>query len=181
MRTILRNALHGIAVVGLAWPWLANASGDPGVVLELDRSSFVLQARDLRTQEQGPEFSIVTGSPSHPTPAGSFPVYAVVHNPGWKPGDTARSYGAEPIAPSMEGPLGVGKIVFARDGIALHGGADPVLIGKPVSLGCVRALDDDFSRLVRWLDAQGALLAERPQRDGELHQGFRRPIRVVIH
>jgi lipoprotein-anchoring transpeptidase ErfK/SrfK len=61
----------------------------------------------------------------------------VVRNPGWSPGAIARSVGAHELPPSADGPLGAGKIPFAERGeIALHGGANPLLLGKPVSLGC---------------------------------------------
>lgn len=173
-----RSRVAGISCLALAF--LTGGSSDPGVVLELDLGTLELQARDLRAGEPGPRFSVATGSPAHPTPQGSFRVYQVVHNPAWAPGETARSYGAVPIPASKDGPLGIGKIVFARDGIALHGGADPILLGKPVSLGCVRARDRDFERLIAWLDARRALHETRPQPDGESHQRFRRPIRVVV-
>jgi hypothetical protein len=103
-----------------------------------------------------------------------------VRNPGWKPGETARRLGAHSIKPSTSGPLGVAKIAFGRDGIALHGGADPLLLGKPVSLGCVRALDEELLTLLDWLDEQGGLLRGREQPGGEVHQGFRRPTRIRV-
>lgn len=164
----------------LLLPALMAGAGDPGLVLELDRERFSLRARDLRSDTEGPVLGVVLGSPAHPTPAGAFPVYQVVRNPGWKPGDTARRYGARPIPPSDRGPLGVAKIRFAGRGIALHGGADPLLIGKPVSLGCVRTLDTELLALLAWLEDREALGPPRPQPDGELHQRFLRPARVVV-
>jgi hypothetical protein len=155
-------------------PLLIASTSDPGILLELDRSHFVLQATDLATGAAGPRLRVAVGSPAHPTPAGEFPVYNVVRRPGWRPGETARRYGAHPIAPSTRGPLGAAKISFGRGGVALHGGADPLLIGKPISLGCVRALDDDVLGLLDWLEEQGALGRTRPQPDGEIHQAFRR-------
>jgi hypothetical protein len=162
-------------------PPLAGGSRDPGLLLELDRETFSLTARDLREDLIGPTLRVVMGSPGHPTPTGVFPVCHVVRNPGWKPGETAREFGAHEVAPSSEGPLGVGKIAFARDGIALHGGADPLLLGKPVSLGCVRTLDEEFLALLDWLEARGGLQPPREQPDGEVHQGFRRPARIRVH
>lgn len=159
---------------------LLGGSGDPGVLLELDRQTFALTSRDLRADAAGPRFPVVLGSPAHPTPSGAFPVYQVVRNPGWKPGDTASRYGARPIAPSPRGPLGAARIRFGGEGVALHGGADPLLLGKPVSLGCVRARDADLLALLDWLDAQGALGRRRPQADGEIHQSFRRTVRLVV-
>ena len=162
-------------------PLLLAGARERGVVLELDREHFSLTARDLDHQVDGPTLRVVLGSPAHPTPSGEFPVYAAVRNPGWYPGAFARGLGAEPEPPSDRGPLGVGKIPFAMQGrIALHGGAHPLLLGKPVSLGCVRALDADFLALLDWLEARGALQLERPASGGETVQVFRRPTRVVI-
>lgn len=168
-----------IALLALG-PLLLAGSSDPGIVFELDRERFVLQATDLASGAVGPRLRVAVGSPAHPTPSGEFPVYQVVRRPGWRPGETARRYGARPIAPSTRGPLGVAKIGFGRAGIALHGGADPLLIGKPISLGCVRALDDDVLGLLDWLDGQGALGRNRPQPDGEIHQAFRRRALMVV-
>jgi len=161
-------------------PLLLAGSRDPGLLFELDRQAFTVRVHDLQRDTEGPPLRVAVGSPAHPTPVGAFPVYNVVRNPGWRPGDTARRYGARPMPPSSEGPLGVAKISFAGDGIALHGGADPLLIGKPVSLGCVRALDADMLRLLDWLEERGALGATHRQPDGEIHQAFRRPARVVV-
>jgi lipoprotein-anchoring transpeptidase ErfK/SrfK len=161
-------------------PLLLAGSADPGIVFELDRDRFVLQATDLASGEAGPRLRVAVGSPAHPTPSGDFPVYNVVRSPAWRPGETARRYGARPIPPSTSGPLGAAKIAFGRAGIALHGGADPILIGKPVSLGCVRALDDDVLGLLDWLEGQGALGRTREQPDGEIHQAFRRRARVLV-
>ena len=165
----------------LLMPLLLAGARERGVVLELDREHYSLTARDLDHQLDGPTLRVVLGSPAHPTPSGEFRVHTAVRNPGWQPGPFARALGAEPEPPSDRGPLGVGKIPFAKDGrIALHGGAHPLLLGKPVSLGCVRALDADFLALLDWLEARGALQLERPAAGGEIRQVFRRPTRVVI-
>jgi hypothetical protein len=165
----------------LLLPLLVAGTRDPGLVLDLDLSDYTLRAVDLRENTGGPELRVVVGSPAHGTPVGVFPVYQVVRNPGWRPGETARRYGARPIPPSSDGPLGVAKLPFARDGIALHGAANPILVGKPASLGCVRALDAELTELLDWLGERGALGSERPQPDGERHQTFLRPVRIVVH
>lgn len=172
-------AARAFLLLGLL-PLLLASSADPGIVFELDREQFVLIATDLASGETGPRLRVAVGSPAHPTPAGDFPVYGVVRNPGWRPGETARRYGARPIPPSSRGPLGAAKLPFGRAGVALHGGADPLLIGKPISLGCVRALDDDLLGLLDWLEAQGALARGLPQADGEIHQAFRRRAHMVV-
>jgi hypothetical protein len=168
----------------LLWgtPLPGVAAGDPGIVFELDRQTFSLRAHDLSGDVEGPTLEVVLGSPAHPTPSGEYPVYHLVLNPGWHPGEFARSQGATPTRPSDRGPLGAGKIPFAERGeIAIHGGAHPLLLGKPVSLGCVRTLNDEFLALVDWLDARGALADGETRRGGEVHQAFRRPARMIVH
>ena len=173
------RALRLLTLMALL-PMLSAGTNDPGLLLKLDRESFSLTAHDLRNGESGPRLRVVMGSPAHPTPNGDFPLFAVVRNPGWKPGSIARSLGAHPAAPSMYGPLGVARITFGPGGLALHGGAEPVLLGKPISLGCVRTLDEELLTLLDWFDERGGLQRVHAQPDGELHQSFRRPARLVI-
>jgi hypothetical protein len=168
---IVRQASHRQHAARLALfvllcvPWLIGGNADPGVLLELDRERFEVRARDLATGAEGPSLRAVLGSPAHPTPSGSYPLYVVVRNPGWNPGAIARASGAREVAPSARGPLGVGKIPFAQQGeIALHGGANPLLLGKPVE----------------WLEHQRALQRPVADADGELRQYFRRPARVSV-
>jgi len=153
---------------------------DPGILLELNRTTYQLTARDLSDQDTGPALKVVLGSPAHPTPSGTFPIYQVVHSPEWQPGSVARARGAEPEAASMAGPMGIAKIPFAAGGIALHGGAHPLLLGKPVSLGCVRTQDADLNDLIAWLGDQGALGKTRSRENGESQQAFLRPARIVV-
>ena len=162
-----------------AVPWLC-AAADPGLVLELDRERFEVRARDLRDEREGPALRVVLGSPSHPTPAGSFAVHQVVRNPRWDPGETARKRGARQRPASSDGPLGVAKIRFGPDGIALHGGAREILLGKPISLGCVRARDADLLALLDWLEQAGALGPRVPAAGGEETQRFQRRVRIVV-
>jgi hypothetical protein len=161
---------------------LGSAPGDPGLLLELDRAAFEISVRDLRDEAVGPGFRVALGSPSHATPGGEFPLYQVVRSPEWKPGADARAAGAKAEPASKRGPLGVAKIPFAEGGsIALHGGAHPRLLGKPVSLGCVRATDGDLLALLAWLESRGALSLPRERASGELFQAFRRPARLRVH
>jgi len=178
----MRRAPRSAWLLGLSClPWLLAGTGDPGVLIELDRAQFEVRVRDLASGAVGPSLRVVLGSPAHPTPPGDFPLHMVVRNPGWSPGVIARSYGAHSVSSSAHGPLGVGKIPFAERGeIALHGGANPLLLGKPVSLGCARATDQDLLRLFAWLEQQRALQRPVAVAGGELRQYFRRPARVTV-
>ncbi len=153
---------------------------DQGILLELDRETFQLTARDLRDDVTGPQLRVVLGSPAHPTPTGSFPLYQVIRSPEWVPGEEARARGAEPVEASTAGPMGVAKIPFGAGGIALHGGGHPLLLGKPVSLGCVRAMDSELVDLLDWLGDHGALGHPVRRASGEGQQAFLRRARIVV-
>jgi hypothetical protein len=160
---------------------LVAAAPDPGLELRIDRSTFELSARDQRDGSEGPRLPVALGSPAHPTPAGRFSAHAVILNPAWHPTPRARGNGAQARPASSDGPMGVAKIPFAQGGeIALHGGGRPILLGKPISNGCVRASDRDLLALLDWLDARGALGPRRPQADGETERAFRRPVHVIV-
>ncbi len=168
-------------VLLLTLPVLLGSGRDPGILLELDRARFELTARDLRGEADGPRIPVVLGSPLHPTPAGEFPLYRVIETPEWRPGPEARASGARPVAASSQGPLGVAKIPFAPGGFALHGGAHPLLLGKHVSLGCVRTDDVDLLDLIDWLGAHGALGRSRERPNGEAYRAILRPVQLRIH
>ncbi len=65
----------------LALPLLVGSGPDPGILLEIDRTTFELTSLDLRDALEGPQIRVVLGSPAHPTPAGTFPVYGVYDRP----------------------------------------------------------------------------------------------------
>jgi len=159
---------------------LVGTRSDPGVLIEIDRARFSLETRDLSDGEAGPALRVAIGSPSHPTPAGEYRPSRVVRNPGWRPGAHARRLGARAQRPSSAGPLGVGKIPLASRAIQIHGGADPLELGKPVSLGCVTLRDEGWLELVDWLRQRNSLDPWIATRRGEDVSAFRRPVRVVV-
>ena len=55
-------------VLLLALPVLLGSGRDPGILLELDRATFELTARDLRGEADGPQIPVVLGSPFHCRP-----------------------------------------------------------------------------------------------------------------
>ncbi len=160
---------------------LCGATRDPGVEVRVDLERFELIAIDARLPAESLVLPIATGSPEHPSPAGRYVPHQVVRNPGWKPGSQARAWGARPMDPSNHTPMGVAKIPLSSDGFALHGGANPLLVGKPVSLGCVRLSDPDMMELLDWLERAGALAPARAQSNGEIHQSLRRPVAFEVH
>jgi hypothetical protein len=158
-----------------------DASGrrDPGIRFELDRETYRVHVVDLASGEAGPEVPVAIGSPAHPSPRGEYRVWQVVHDPAWNPGRTARSMGAQRVPPSPDGPLGIAKIPISGE-YALHGGASWLTVGKPVTLGCLRATDASIRALIDWLEGRGALARRPATRAGERPQAFARPARFVI-
>lgn len=174
-------ALLGAASAGPAWARAGErpARPDPGIRFELDRETYRVHVVDLASGEAGPEIPVAIGSPAHPSPHGEYRVWQVVHDPAWNPGRTARSLGARRVAPGPDGPLGIAKIPIAGE-YALHGGASWLTVGKPVTLGCLRATDDSIRNLIDWLELQGALARMPASRSGERPQAFARPARFII-
>jgi hypothetical protein len=155
------------------------APRDPGIRFELDRDTYRVHVVDLASGEAGPEIPVAIGSPAHPSPHGEYRVWQIVHDPAWNPGKTARSLGAHRVAPSPDGPLGIAKIPISGE-YALHGGASWLTVGKPVTLGCLRATDESIRNLIDWLEGRGALARMPSTRSGERPQAFARPARFVI-
>ena len=178
-------ALVGASLSSPGWAQVAGAQagdGDPGLILELDRDRYELSSFDARSGEPGPHARIVLGSPANETPDGDHSVGRVILNPSWHPSAAAQEAGAQRRPPSLDGPMGVAKIPFAETGsIALHGGGDLLLLGKPVSGGCVRARDADLLRIIAWMRQRGALGPPVVRDDGEVHRSFQRPVRLRIH
>ena len=115
-------------------PGAGVAGRDPGLVIEIDRSRYEVRLRDERGGLDGPRVRVVLGSPARATPTGEHRAGRVILNPAWRPSDEALAAGARPLPPSLDGPMGVAKIPFADGGsVALHGGGDRLLLGKPVS------------------------------------------------
>jgi hypothetical protein len=168
------------AIALLALPILCGSTTDPGVLIEIDLERFALESRDLAADATGPALRIAVGSPNHPTPTGEFRPRLVVRNPAWLPGPHARRLGAHARRPAADGPLGAGKIPLEIGAIQIHGGADPLELGKPVSLGCVALRDESWLVLVDWLRSRDSLEPERATPHGDLVSAFRRPVRVVV-
>lgn len=158
------------------------SNDDPGFELELDRARNLLRARDVRSGEEGPVLRVAVGSPAHPTPPGRFRLGRVIFRPSWRPGAFALDAGARAIGASLRSPMGVAKLPFAENGgIALHGGGDPDVLGKPVSSGCVRAADADLLRLIVWLELRDGLAPPRVEASGEIVRDLGRTARLYVY
>ncbi len=175
-------ALALLCTTAAAFDAARAESGEDGqLVMVIESSTFQLSVRDARGGERGPTIRVALGSPEQATPMGRFPLERIILNPAWRPGAVARRAGAEPESASLDTPMGAVKIPFAAGGaIALHGGGDPRVLGKPISGGCVRATDADLLRVVAWLDGRDALASAKQGQNGEIYRRFRRPIELVV-
>jgi len=147
------------------------------VTLDVDLERFRLEAVDVRGKRLS--LRVAIGSPRHPTPRGSFRLARLIQRPAWHPGTEARRRGGRPTPATWDGPMGVAKIPF-RGAFAVHGGAEPIEVGKPVTLGCIQLSDESMRQLIEWLDARGVLSGSQPQASGEIHVRFREPAALQI-
>jgi lipoprotein-anchoring transpeptidase ErfK/SrfK len=97
------------------------------------------------------------GGPHDPLPAGEWKVTDIVHNPWynynpdlfWDPEDpntTAK------IPPGPNGPVGLVWIGISKPHYGMHGAADPELIGRAHSDGCVRMTNWDALELAKLVE-----------------------------
>ena len=156
---------------------LGGAARDPGVHVRVDLERFELVAVDARRPEEPLVLPIATGSPAHPSPPGRYRRARGGAQSRLEAGrEGARVRGGADRLRRSDGPMGVAKIPLTGDGFALHGGANPLVVGKQISLGCVRLSDPDMLSLLDWLERAGALAPARAHGNGELHQALRRPV-----
>jgi lipoprotein-anchoring transpeptidase ErfK/SrfK len=85
------------------------------------------------------ETNVAVGKPSTPTPLGRFFIDVWMPNPGRPYGTFLLSIGGfSDVLKSFGG---------GRGQIAMHGWADPSVMGKNVSNGCVRMRNDDIAKV----------------------------------
>ena len=84
-------------------------------------------------------FGVATGSPSYPTPTGTFSIVVMQRWPTWTPppgSDWAR--GAKPIPPGPNNPLGTRWMGLSAPYVGIHGTPNAASIGYSASHGCIR-------------------------------------------
>jgi len=105
-------------------------------------------------------FQVATAKPGTPWPRGEGRITGIDFSPWWYPTENmkrrARSIGKRlvPVPPgSSRNPMGAVKIVLshmnAGGAYRIHGTNQPWLIGKRVSLGCIRMRNEDSLELAR--------------------------------
>ncbi|MCR5878431.1 L,D-transpeptidase [Phenylobacterium sp. J367] len=92
------------------------------------------------------------GSSEMPTPAGQWEVTAVAFDPVWTYDPSKLNFGDKTlgkltIKPGPNNPVGAVWIDLSKDTYGIHGAADPKLVGKAASHGCVRLTNWDARQL----------------------------------
>ena len=95
-------------------------------------------------------FPIGIGRDGFSTPTGDFEVTMKIKDPAWYPHATTRERNRtlpRVIPPGPDNPLGKYWIELSLEGYGIHGTKTPSSIGKKISLGCIRLLDEDLEWL----------------------------------
>ena len=97
-------------------------------------------------------YPATVGSDDNPSPSGTMTVKAVVNNPKYfyRPNKNFQQGNNDQpldIPPGPNGPAGSVWIDLSKEGYGIHGTAEPELIGKSSSHGCVRLTNWDAEEL----------------------------------
>jgi lipoprotein-anchoring transpeptidase ErfK/SrfK len=92
------------------------------------------------------------GSEENPSPTGNMTVKGVARNPkySYRPDKNFQQQGNEEpltLPPGPNGPVGSIWIDLTKESYGIHGTADPELVGKSLSHGCVRLTNWDAEEL----------------------------------
>lgn len=119
--------------------------------IEVDKAE-----REVRAYGEGNVLLAVypasVGSTERPAPSGEWAVRTIAPNPTWIYDPKRLTFGDGKkgkftIAAGPNNPVGSMWIDLTKDTYGIHGGPDPVLIGKTASHGCVRLTNWDANEL----------------------------------
>ena len=155
-------AVATLSVVGVAAfsevrsPSAAGGStnSSAGLRLQVD-----LSARELSVIENGETtatYSVAIGTPSYPTPKGTFTIKRIIWNPRWVPPDSPWAKKKRPKEPGEAGnPMGKVKIFFQEPDYYIHGTREVDSLGQAESHGCLRMRNADVIELASRVMAAG--------------------------
>ena len=159
---------------------------DGGVSLKADLSSRTLTVMGangaIRT------FAVAVGSPSYPTPAGTYKIRRIIWNPSWNPPDSKWAKKETPKGPGEKGnPMKVAKIFFREPDYYIHGTAQVNSLGDAASHGCLRMAPDDVAELAQFLMQNGGQAREEGWFSRVIHMRWKthtvtlsQPITLVV-
>lgn len=83
--------------------------------------------------------------PKQETPIGQFAIAEKVIDPTWYP--TAAANEHKPVPPGPDNPLGDRWIGLTGSHVGIHGTNNPLNVGAPVTLGCIRCYPEEIRKL----------------------------------
>jgi lipoprotein-anchoring transpeptidase ErfK/SrfK len=167
-RTIRRRLL-GATLIPMAALAVAAARPETTEASAARRDSLRLHAdvssRTLTLYSNGSvvrSYPIAVGTPSDPTPRGTFRIRKLVWNPGWVPPDERWARGRTAKAPGQRGnPMKVVKIFFREPDYYIHGTGATESLGSAASHGCLRMAPAQAAEVGQYLMDHGG--SPRPE------------------
>lgn len=106
-------------------------------------------------------FNVAIGTPSYPTPTGTYSIRRIVWNPSWIPPDSKWAKKETAKGPGERGnPMKVAKIFFKEPDYYIHGTAAINSLGSAASHGCLRMHPDEVAELAQFLMMNGGQAKE---------------------
>lgn len=135
---------------------IANVSrpGDQAVA----RVVIAKRERSLRAYKRSGDlvafYPATVGSKERPAPSGTYEVKAVAKNPNYTYNPEFEFKGVKAdkkivVPPGPNGPVGSVWIGLTKEGYGIHGTADPSMVSKNSSHGCVRLTNWDAEQLAK--------------------------------
>lgn len=117
----------------------------------VDKSERVLKVYDAQDGLIA-QFPATMGSKSDPLPIGSWTIKGVAFNPEWQYNpeilkSADKTDAKMRIPPGPNNPVGVVWIDLSKEHYGIHGTAEPSVIGRAESNGCIRLTNWDAARL----------------------------------
>ena len=115
-------------------PWRTRTRFGPIIVIDRGANTLRLY-RGMRVVRL---FRVATGSPSYPTPSGTWRIVDKQRYPWWYPPASDWARGLKPVPPGPGNPLGTRWMGLNASAVGIHGTPDAASIGYSASHGCIR-------------------------------------------
>ena len=133
-------------------------------------------------------FNVAIGTPSYPTPTGTYTIRKIVWNPSWNPPDSKWARKETAKGPGEKGnPMKVAKIFFKEPDYYIHGTGQVNSLGSAASHGCLRMHPDEVAELSQFLMNNGGQAREEGWFSRVIHMRWRthtvylsQPITLVV-
>jgi lipoprotein-anchoring transpeptidase ErfK/SrfK len=166
-------------VFGVGAASRSNAPEDSPLTLTASLSERTLTLR--KYGEVVKTYGVAVGSPSHPTPKGSYGVRKIVWNPPWIPPDEKWAKGKSAKGPGERGnPMKTVKIFFNEPDYYIHGTGDVNSIGEAASHGCLRMDPNDAAEVALMVMENGGVTRDWDWVKNILNIGESKTVRLNV-